>query len=426
MTPIFNEYLSMLKDFNIDLSEYKPNSLWIDRLIVKGFDKEGNIQKICRLSVTDDLEYIHKFYDKKPQPSSLMTWEETYNFFVDEISLKENESLSVIESAINAHPNHQIILTTSMGKDSKLVQCLVDKVTNNYRLIFNNTTLDCVDVYYEALHTPKIEIVNPVVKDPRYKSFYEMVPNFGTPTRFARWCCSTFKEGATKEYFEGVHNLLFFYGMRNEESANRANYDYDFRNIAWTDDTWMGCLPIRKWTEVELWLYTIHNNIPINTKYKRGYTRVGCHIACPYYTKATWILDKYWYPYGYKRWHTILAKDFMSFEKWYRLNCTLDEYHLNWNGGLVREEPTEEVVAEFAEYKGIDDLNVARKYFNKTCERCNKKVTKKNEVAMNLKYFGRNTNRILCKKCLMAEMGWTKEDWDAQVERFKSQGCTLF
>ena len=61
-----------------------------------------------------------------------------------------------------------------------------------------------------------------------------------------------------------------------------------------------------------------------------------------------------------------------------------------------------------------------------TCECCGKKVYKKNEVAMNLKYFGRTINKFKCKKCLMKDFGWSKVDWDKQVEDFKAEGCKLF
>lgn len=39
MLPIFNEYRSMLKSFNLDLSDYDKDKLWIDRLIIRGIDK---------------------------------------------------------------------------------------------------------------------------------------------------------------------------------------------------------------------------------------------------------------------------------------------------------------------------------------------------------------------------------------------------
>ena len=50
----------------------------------------------------------------------------------------------------------------------------------------------------------------------------------------------------------------------------------------------------------------------------------------------------------------------------------------------------------------------------------------KNALAMNMKYFGRHIESFKCKKCLMKEFGWSKEDWDSKVEGFKRQGCQLF
>ena len=157
-----------------------------------------------------------------------------------------------------------------------------------------------------------------------------------------------------------------------------------------------------------------------------GYSRVGCAIACPFYTKSTWVLDKYWYPTQFKRFHNILDEDFTKGEKWCRLNCTQKEYHTNWNGGLVRKEPTEEVIKEFCEYKGFDNIKLAEQYFSKDCIDCGKPVRKKDEIAMNLKLMGRGINKFKCKKHLMQDMNWTKEEWDKQVERFKESGCTLF
>lgn len=318
-----------------------------------------------------------------------------------------------------------------MGKDSKLVEYLLRKVTTDYRIIFNNTTCDSVDVYKEVKSRPEIEIVTPKDKNGNNLSLYQLSKECGIASRHSRWCCSIFKEGAIKEYLCDEKNIIEYLGMRNEESATRANYEFEKKDDRF-DKTWHIFLPIRKWTEFELWLYTIHNNIPINTKYLKGYSRVGCHIVCPFYTKSTWVLDKYWYISQYNRFHKIIENDFIKNEKWCRMNCTLDEYHLNWNGGQVREQPTEDVIKEFMQYKGLDNINLAKQYFSKTCCKTEnhpkkpKNVYKKDEVAMNLKMFGRGINKFMCKSCMMKEFNWTKEDWDKQVERFKEQGCALF
>lgn len=312
-----------------------------------------------------------------------------------------------------------------MGKDSKLTEYLLQKIDKDYYSIFNNTTLDSSDVYKEVKERKNVEIYTVKDKDGKNKSFYNMIKQYGTPSRFSRWCCSIFKEGGTMQRFENVDKILFILGMRNEESSTRSDYGFIWRNIQWSNKTWIACLPIRKWSEVELWLYTIHNNIPINSKYKKGYSRVGCHIACPFYAKSTWVLDKYWYKNQYLRFHKIVEEDFKSNEKWCRVNCSCKEYHSNWNGGMVRKEPTDEVIEEFMEYKGFDNKDLAKQYFKKECE-CGKKVYKKDEIAMNLKLFGRKINKFKCKKCLMKDMNWTKEQWQEQVDKFKEQGCSLF
>lgn len=78
MLPIFNEYRGMLKEFGVNLSQYDEDKLWIDRLIIRGISKNGEIKKICRLKVTDELEYEYKFYSDIPKNEELETWEETY------------------------------------------------------------------------------------------------------------------------------------------------------------------------------------------------------------------------------------------------------------------------------------------------------------------------------------------------------------
>ena len=215
--------------------------------------------------------------------------------------------------------------------------------------------------------------------------------------------------------------------MRNEESSTRSGYEDEWVNTAeWGDTCWQGILPIRKWTELDVWLYTIWKGIEINPGYRKGYSRQGCIIACPFYQKSVWVLDQYWYPKAYKRWRDILEKDFISEGKWVNLNCTLKEYvQKAWNGGMVRDESTDEVVNEFMQYKGIENREVASKYFNNTCCECGKKV-KKDEVALSMKYFGRQNNKMMCWKHLGKSLNKTKDELRADVQTFKNQGCSLF
>lgn len=89
MLPVFNQYRKMLNDFNVDLSDYDEDKLWIHRLIIRGFDKNGNDKKILRLKINDNLEYEYKIYDDAPKNEELETYEQTYSRMENKIAERE-------------------------------------------------------------------------------------------------------------------------------------------------------------------------------------------------------------------------------------------------------------------------------------------------------------------------------------------------
>ena len=153
------------------------------------------------------------------------------------------------------------------------------------------------------------------------------------------------------------------------------------------------------------------------------------NIACPYYTKTTWVLDQYWYPKAYDRWRSILRKDFIENKKWIIMNSTIEEYtQVAWNGGTYRGEPTQEVIDEFAKYNGLDvgDTTVTKQYFNKSCSDCGKRIKSKEVLAMNMKFHGREVTKFLCKKCFKKLYDMDDVKWQFYVDSFKRDGCALF
>jgi len=421
MTPVYNEYLEYIKAITGDdkLSVLKEGCYWLDRNIIKAFDSEGVLYKIVRLSLTDELKASTKWYKiKEFQPQD---WIKTVILHSTRLDELEKLSLSLINEMVDLNSDHQPIVLTSTGKDSEVVRHLVSKCTTP-RILFNNTSLDCAETYKYAKSIENIEIIN------LEEGFYQWRErNNFVPTRMNRACCDVFKEGAMIKYLNDKEKCLFFLGMRNEESNSRSGYQDSWRNSKWDDRDWQGVLPIREWTEVEVWLYILREGIKVNDKYKKGYNRVGCAVACPFYTKTTWALDKYWYPTMYKRWHKILDKDFIDNNKDMIMNCTQEEYHHCWNGGVYRPEPTQEIIEEFADRNKLE-IYIAEKYFNHVCVEsgCEKKIRSKEIVGMNMKYYGRHINNFKCKKHLMKDLGIKKEEWVEQVKRFKSQGCDLF
>lgn len=425
MNPIYNEYLTFLRDTTKQpLEDLKEGYFWLDKSIIKGFDKQGNEHKFYRVKIENSLERLDctklKSYDNIADVD-LASWQDLIELQKERLTQLEADSLELIKEKTEKFNTYTSIIPVSMGKDSMLTCHLVRKLYPETKAIFNNTSLDCADTYRMVKTFPNCEIFTPE------EGFYPWQKRVNwIPSRIRRGCCSIFKVGAMIGNLDKNENILLFMGMRNQESNTRSEYGDEIINPEWGKTNWQGILPIREWSEIDVWLYIMWKNIEINPKYKKGYSRVGCAIACPFYGKSTWILDKYWYKNQYDRFHKIIDKDFVEGEKWTRMNCTKEEYHMNWNGGLVREVPTEEVIREFQEYKGFESYNLAKQYFEKKCCNCGKKVSKKNEVAMNLKLFGRNINKFYCKKCLMKEMGWNKEQWDKEIEKFKQQGCSLF
>lgn len=433
MNPIFNEYLTFLRDTSgKQLSDLKEGYFWLDNQIIKGFDKQGNIHKFYRISISDDL----KLAINKPKNGyeniediELANWNyliETSKAHLENI---ESEAKQLIMDKMRKFDGYIPLVPVSMGKDSQVTCHLVREYYPDTKAIFNNTTLDCADTYLMSKKFPNCEIMTPKQGFYQYIKEAQMIP-----TRFSRFCCRIFKVGEMVNQLDRNTPYLIFMGMRNEESNTRSVYGDEWVNEAeWGDAKWQGILPIRTWSELDVWLYTLWRSIEINPKYKKGYARVGCHVACPYYTKSTWVLDKYWYPTMRARWEDILRDDFISNTKWLILNCTVNEYiNQAWNGGIFREEPTEEVIKEYSDYTGIDE-KVAAQYFNKYCANgCKsksgklKKIKEKDVLGMNLKYHGRNTKKFYCKKCLMSMYGWDDNKWDSEVKKFKEQGCTLF
>lgn len=436
MNPIFNEYLIFLRDASGEsLPDLQEGYFWLDKQIIKGFDTQGNIHKFYRIKVDDSL----KLSIEKPKSGynntsnvELASWNELIEMNKTHLENIENEAKQLIRDKMDKFVGYIPLVPVSMGKDSQVTCYLVRECYPDTKAIFNNTTLDCADTYRMAKKFPNCEMMTPKQGFYQYIKEAQMIP-----TRFSRFCCRIFKVGEMVNRLDHDTPYLMFMGMRNEESNTRSGYGDEWINeTEWGNTKWKGILPIRKWTELDVWLYTLWRNIEINPKYRKGYPRVGCNIACPYYTKSTWVLDKYWYPSMRKRWEDILADDFIKNKKWIVMNCTLEEYlNTGWNGGAFREEPTKEVIEEFAKYNGLDtgDTKVAEQYFNKYCANgCKsqsdklKKIKDRNTISMNMKFHGREIDKFLCKKCFMKLYEMDEEKWNWWIERFKQDGCALF
>lgn len=182
------------------------------------------------------------------------------------------ESIDVIKNTVRDYPDYSFYCSSSTGKDSVVTLDLVKQVIPDIKVVFNNTSCDVADVYEVVKKHKDWIILNP--KEGIYNYFKRM--NY-VPARYSRGCCTKYKEGASVEYFNNhnVDKLIQVMGIRNEESNTRSDYSFVRHNTKWSNPNWLALHPIRKWSELDVWLYILHNNLEINPKYRKGYTRVG-------------------------------------------------------------------------------------------------------------------------------------------------------
>lgn len=414
MKPVFKEEMQYLK-----INEKLNNYLWVDKRAYRAFDKNGL-----------EVKYGRNLNKLPTSTDNLLTHEEYCDMYYNNNTKKivEIEREKLIKY-ISEHKYDEIIVSISGGKDSTVVEHMVRDIYNllPHRILFGNTSNETHYTYNyikEIYGDMNLEICSPK------EGFYPWIIRNGfVPTRTSRACCSIFKEGNITPYLEKEYNkkLLHICGMRRDESLNRSTYQ-QVRKAKWENklaqENWNMYLPIIEFNDLDVWAYLIYHKLKFNELYKFGYGRVGC-TNCPYRTGYELELNAKFLPTYDKRWKEIIGDTFIKNGIAVNLNCTLEEF-LNgaWRGDIVREQPTQEVIDEFAKYKGID-IELAKRYFRKNKCDCGKKLSK-DVIGLNMKLLGRNTNGRMCIKCLSEFVGSDAKKLKDDIKNFKSQGCNLF
>ena len=451
MNLIFKEYITFLENRGLNKLgvHLEEGFYWYDKSIIKAFNKQGQLINLIRINIKENLgenktntgykdykgntvvydSFVINFKLYKDKSGNNLidiidkeSWYETIERYKDRLLDLETHSRKLIRTCLNIYSDRTIAIPHSSGKDSNLVAYLVRLETNNPLIIFNNTSCQDADIYRFIKQEDNLMITNP-----EQGIYTWMKENNFIPTRLSRACCGIFKENALVDNLNENDKYIFFMGMRNSESNTRAGYADLWKNTKWGSREWDSCLCIRNWTEIDVWLYTLMKKIPINPKYKKGYARVGCAVICGFATKSTWVLDQYWLPYQYNRFHQMLDEDFINNKKAPVLNCSNEEYHVSWNGGVVRksEQVTDDIIQEFAEQQNLD-IEIAKKYSKrKECICCGKGLSKL-DVALSMKFYGRHIEKFKCIKCIAKDFNTTAKELKERAKEFKSKGCDLF
>ena len=118
---IFNEYLTFLRETSgQELSDIKEGYFWLDRLIIKGFDKQGNVHKFYKVKVSDDLEIVQVVKLKKYENIAdvdLASWNDLIELNKEHLQQIENKSLQLIQDKMEKYKEYTPLVPVSMGKD---------------------------------------------------------------------------------------------------------------------------------------------------------------------------------------------------------------------------------------------------------------------------------------------------------------------
>lgn len=227
----------------------------------------------------------------------------------------------------------RVVVSFSGGKDSSATADIVVKALSNPHVthIFGNTTLEFPTTFeyaerYKKEH-PLLEFREAKNSD---QDFYSMCKEIGPPARMMRWCCSMFKTGPITRILNrkfGNGQILTFYGIRKRESASRAKYSRVTEEAESSKiQKQTTASPVFEWSDADIWLYLLTENVDFNDAYRLGYDRVGCW-CCPNNNFRAQFLSRIYMADKSKNWRNFLvnfaqkigkpdAEDYVDSGKW--------------------------------------------------------------------------------------------------------------
>ena len=165
-----------------------------------------------------------------------------------------------------------IEVSYSGGKDSDVILELAKMAGIPYRAIYKATTIDPSGTIAHAKEMGA-EVIRPK------KTFFQLISEYGFPSRFQRFCCSVLKE------YKVCDRAI--QGIRRSESRNRAERykEPEMCRVYSAKEKVKVYLPILEWTDQDVEEFIKERNIKCHPLYYRGgqfdvTQRLGC-MGCP-------------------------------------------------------------------------------------------------------------------------------------------------
>jgi phosphoadenosine phosphosulfate reductase len=315
LRPVFPEERLLLELIEGKPFAYKSASVWAadSRYYIDG--KSTNLS-IDRLKKVDAIKLTKQLVELKDR-NSYNEFNEHVNKFIqcnrERLSAIKEEAFSFVQQQVTNLPNHQLVISFSGGKDSTVVADIVVRALSNPKIvhIFGDTTLE-FPITYEYVSRYRKNNPLAIIKTAKNKEqeFYSVCDQIGPPARMMRWCCTMFKTGPITRVLNSVFKdakILTFYGIRKHESVSRSKYDRVANSADVKIQKQTVASPIFYWTDLEVWLYMLGEDVDFNDAYRLGYDRVGCW-CCPNNNMRSQLLAKIYMPEQSEKWRNYLIE----------------------------------------------------------------------------------------------------------------------
>ncbi len=282
-----------------------------DELIVRDSSGRAVAVGVARMS-SMEMENLERGVAVKIRHSGYGKWEHRRQPTIEEVIEANEEHLKIIEQRavefvkdMKKRYDLPLAVSFSGGKDSLAVLLIAIESSLDFRVFFLNTGIELPET---------VEYVSEVEKKYGLKidrvdagdAFFSALEHFGPPGRDYRWCCKACKLGPTTRYIleNYPRGLLTLIGQRRYESFERMRKGSVWKN-EWIPNQ-LSTSPIQNWTSLEVWLYILWKDAPINPWYRRGLTRVGCYL-CPSSDLADFEIVQRYYS-DVEKWFEYLKK----------------------------------------------------------------------------------------------------------------------
>ena len=233
-----------------------------------------------------DYEALAAKLEKKTKQKMAVVKEDCDSFDIIPLETANQEGKRVLLST----KIDRFIASFSGGKDSQVVLDLVTRAIppTAFEVIYSDTGYELppsLDLYeevkrYYGKRFPALKFTT----TRNHESVLNYWDKIGTPSDTHRWCCSVMKTAPLYRSLKVDGNkqarVMTFDGVRAEESTRRSGYN----RIGKGKHIFIfNAHPILNWNNIEIFLYLMSHQLPINPAYRYGKARVGC-LICPFST----------------------------------------------------------------------------------------------------------------------------------------------